>query len=124
MKCATLSTLGLAAVLAAGCSDGATAPTGSVASRPRAATVANERTPLAFTLANPCNGEVIPLSGWQHLETHATITRSQSYHFATHMNGYLEGVGARTGTRYVSTFEVHDVHNAKVDGASVYSIGS
>jgi hypothetical protein len=59
-----------------------------------AAVVTNERSPLAFSLTDPCTGEEIAFSGEQHI-----FFMEGNPDFGFHINFHLEGIGAN-GTQY------------------------
>ena len=63
------------------------------------ATVVSDQ-PIAFEIANPCNGEIVFVSGTLHTVSHTTATPSGGFQFSSTTTGRkLVGVAA-DGTRY------------------------
>ncbi len=82
------------------------------------------RIPQSSTLTNPCNGEVIELSGTFQIVIHETMDSSGGSHFI--IEGNAQGVSgvSTTGTRYRVTGGFWDEFNSGPDrGAVSNSVG-
>jgi hypothetical protein len=73
--------------------------------RPASATVtSNQIIPVDFQTFNPCNGELVSLSGEVHIMSHYTEDASGGFHVGFHINGHSTGPGLTTGATYQFTW--------------------
>jgi hypothetical protein len=79
----------------------------------RAANITNVTLPFAFAAFVPCAngglGEVVNLSGDDHIVVSVTIDNGGNFHVKQHFNAHGSGVGSTTGAKYqfneVANFE-------------------
>lgn len=67
--------------------------------RALAALLSNTTAPFMQTVANPCNGEGVDVSGQMHIVTAETLN-GNSMHLEEHISAQAVGIGT-TGTRYM-----------------------
>ena len=79
----------------------------------QAATVVNTDVPVSITLSNPCNGEIIPLSGMEHFVFRLTYDNNGGVHVGGHENIQLTGID-NDGNTYVGNLENLSDENAEV----------
>lgn len=79
--------------------------------------------PFSATVANPCNGDVVALTGTLDLMVRMTLSGSGRANFGGHLNYDLSGVGVPSGAEY----NVKDVENVEsnnitfTNGAAAFS---
>jgi hypothetical protein len=89
----------------------------ALASAAWAANAINVRVPLSNTSLNPCNGELVDLSGSCHVVVSVTFDRSGGTHFDTHEYCHATGVGRTTGAEYVANESEHNTLNENSGGS-------
>lgn len=60
----------------------------------------NQDIPVATTLYNPCNGDVVPLTGVSHVVFHSTDATSGNFHVYVDMTNNYAGLGVPSGVNY------------------------
>ena len=56
--------------------------------------------PISFTTSNPCNGELVPVTGNEDIMIRMTTAGNGSVKIGEHVSFDLSGVGATTGANY------------------------
>jgi hypothetical protein len=75
----------------------------------RAAVTFNGDVPLPPTLHNPCNGEIVDISGVLHEVIDKTVSDSGNIHLSVHFNAQgVSGVGETTGANYSFSDSVNE----------------
>lgn len=86
-----------------GCSD-STAPTLSARSTTgRPAVVENDKVPAALTTTNPCNGDVVVLTGTSHVMVKQMQLPNGTFHLDLDVISQYTGVGVPSGLSYQGT---------------------
>ena len=86
-----------------------------------AATVSNVTRPVDFTIANPCNGEVVAFSGTEHATFSATLDGSGGAHVHSHINEHASGVGS-FGNKYQFPAAENYEFDAKVAQEEIFTL--
>ena len=75
---------------------------------------------------NPCNGEVVSLSGTVNLRSHVTIDQNGGIHFNIHENTQgLSGTGLTTGAKYqVNSAEDQETNFKSLPAESTFTMHS
>lgn len=77
-------------------------------------TVTNITFPISLTVANPCNGEMVTLSGNEHEVMNVTVDANGGFHAVTIANAQdVTGVGDQ-GNIYHATGTTHQEFNGQV----------
>jgi hypothetical protein len=67
----------------------------------KADVVFNGDVAIVPSIVNPCNGEIVVLTGTAHVVAEETFTPSGNIHVSTHINAVgVSGVGMTTGAKY------------------------
>src|SRR5213596_1839812 len=105
-----LVSLGVAVVFAFACSDStAPVPAPRSAWSPRSADVyVNQTTPSALVTFNPCNGDVVVLTGTAHLVLGTTQSNGNSEHISFDLSNNYSGVGVPSTLSYTASHTTHD----------------
>jgi hypothetical protein len=64
----------------------------------------NQIIPVNFSVLNPCNGEIVSLSGEVHIVSSFTEDAGGGFHSVFHINGHSTGTGLTTGATYQFTW--------------------
>ena len=78
-----------------------------------AAQVTNITFPISETVFNPCNGEVVTLSGEEHMTESVTLDGSGGFHMDIHGNLNVTGSGNQ-GNKYVGNQDSNFQMNGRV----------
>lgn len=90
----------------------------------------NATIPSAFTGVNPCNGDVVPLTGTLHIHITSTVAESGNQHFYTDLTGQYSGTGApslvnyNAYTRQFDEFSTQDPFPIEETMISTYDVNS
>src|SRR6266536_5379347 len=76
------------------------------AARLAADTDANETFPSAISTVNPCNGEVVALTGENHLLVHTTEPTSGNFELYFDLSSNYVGTGLTTGVGYQGSEDI------------------
>ena len=108
MKAQSLVTVSLA-LFAVACSDSVLSPERHLRPRTRLQDqIANETTPSAVTVTNPCNGDVVVLAGRTHTVVDVTQSNSGNYSSTVDISSTYDGSGAPSGLTYQGSDVIHD----------------
>jgi hypothetical protein len=81
----------------------------------------SERTPVSFSLTNPCNGETVDFSGIAHLVSHATTDDTGGIHEMFELNLQASGTGTQSGARYQISEGTSGVASSSATGAEEFT---
>jgi hypothetical protein len=72
----------------------------------------NETIPIAGTVLNPCNGDMVTFQGNSHVTNHMTTDASGGTHLKTHVNFQnVSGTGAPSGLNYTVRTTTNQTEN-------------
>jgi hypothetical protein len=70
--------------------------------------IVNETTPTAVTVTNPCNADLVALTGQTHTVIHITQASSGNYSADVDVSSTYTGLGAPSGLSYQGSDTFHD----------------
>ncbi len=81
-----------------------------------AANIFNGTTSFSNTIADPCTGENVDISGTDHLVVNETFDGNGGAHISTHENIHVTGTGNTTGASYVGSQSLNSEENDNSGG--------